>query len=278
VSFVAIVGAGPIGSAIAHRLAERARVGEVRLIDDKADVASGKALDIRQSGPIGRFDTAVSGSGDVLAAAGADVVVIADALSGGEWQGEPGLALVGRLVRAGSTAPFVFAGAAQTWLVEAVARELHVAPDRLIGTAPSAIASAIAALASVEAGHTGVDVAVAGRPPALVVAWSSATVSGSALSEHVPAHRLLAMSQALPRLWPPGPQAIAAPTAPVIEALLGGSRRLFHAMTVLDGEFGARGVAAMLPLELGRGRVLSRVVPSLSPRERTELESGLNTR
>lgn len=277
-SFVAILGAGPIGAAIAHRLAERARVGDVRLIDDKADVASGKALDIRQSGPIGRFDTAVSGSGDVLAAAGAEVIVIADAVADGEWQGERGLALVRQLVRAGSTAPFVFAGASQTWLMEAAARELHVPADRLVGTAASAIASAIAALASVEAGHTGVNVSVVGRPPTLVIGWSAATVAGSPLSEFVPAHRLLAMSQALPRLWPPGPQSIAAPTAQVIEALIGGSRRLLHAMTVLDGEFGARGAAAMLPLELGRGRVLARVVPSLSPRERTELMTGLDGR
>ncbi len=277
-SFVAILGAGPIGAAIAHRIAERARVRDVRLIDDKADIASGKALDIRQSGPIGRFDTAVSGTGDMLAAVGADVIVVADAVADGEWQGERGLALVGQLVRAGSTAPFVFAGAAQTWLMEAAARELHVPADRLIGTAPSAVASAIAALASVEAGHTGVNVSVVGRPPALVIGWSSATVAGSALSEFVPAHRLLAMSQALPRLWPPGPQSIAAPTAEVVEALIGGSRRLHHAMTVLDGEFDARGVAAMLPLELGRGRVLARVMPSLSPRERTEFMSGLGRR
>ncbi len=274
-SFVAILGAGPIGAAVAHRLAERTRVREVRLIDDKADVAAGKALDILPSGPIGRFDTAVSGSGDLLAAVGAQAIVIADTVADGEWQGERGLALIRQLLRAGSAGPFVFAGPSQVTLMETAARELHAPNVGLVGTAASAVAASVAALASIEAGHSGVEVAVAGRPPALVIGWSTATLAGSPLADRVPAHRLLALSQALPRLWPPGPQAIAAPTALVVEALIAGSRRLRQAMTVLDGEFGVRGVAAMLPLELGNGRVLARIVPSLSPQERTALESGL---
>jgi hypothetical protein len=194
------------------------------------------------------------------------------------WQGEAGLALVGQIVRAGSNAPLVFAGASQVWLMEAAARELRVPADRIIGTAASAVAASVAALASIEAGHTGVDVAVAGRPPAFVIGWTSATVAGSALSERVPAHRLLAISQGLPRLWPPGPQAIGAATAHVVEALIHGSRRLHHAMTVLDGDLDARGVAAMLPLELGRGRVLARVMPSFSTQERTTLLNQIVSR
>ena len=277
-SLVAILGAGPIGAAIAHRLAERARAGDLRLIDEGADAAAGKALDIRQSGPVGGFDTAVTGSRDVLAAVGASVVVIADAVADGEWQGDKGVALIRQLVQAGSKGPFVFAGPSQITVMETVARELRVPADRLVGTATSAIAASVAALASIEAQLTGVNVVVAGRPPALVVGWSSATIAGSLLSERVPAHRLLAISNALLRLWPPGPEAIAAPTAGVIEALVSGSRRLHHATTILDGEFGLHGVAAMLPLELGNGRVLARAIPSLSPQERTALVSGLERR
>jgi malate dehydrogenase len=275
VSLVAILGAGPIGAAIAHRLAERARVAGVRLIDERADVAAGKALDIRQSGPVGSFDTAVAGSGDTLAAVGASVVVIADTVAAGEWQGDRGLSLIGQLVKAGSKGPFVFAGASQAGLMETAARELRVPGDRIVGTAASAVATSVAALASVEAQQTGVDVAVAGRPPALVIGWSCATVAGSLLSERVPAHRLLTISQALPRLWPPGPEAIAAPTALIVEALIAGSRRPHHAMTILDGELGVRGVAAMLPLELGNGRVLARGIPSFSAKERTDLLSNV---
>ena len=97
------------------------------------------------------------------------------------------------------------------------------------------------------------------------------TTAGVLVTDRVPAHRLIAVSESLAGLWPPGPVAIAAATAPIVEALVSGSRRWHPAMTVVDGVLGARGRAVLLPLELGRGRVLAHVIPSLSPQERTEL-------
>ena len=276
-SVVAILGAGPIGAAIAHKLAERGRIREIRLIDGTPAVASGKALDVMQSGPIFHFDTQLSATDNPLAAAGADVIVFADDIASGEWQGEQGLARVQQLVRAGTAAPFVFAGPSQTWLIETAHTELKVPADRLIGTAASGLAGALRAVASVELGFTGVEFAVTGRPPAFVIGWSSAAVAGALVTDRVPAHRLLAISQSIRKLWPPAAQAIAAPTAQIIEGLVVGSRKLHQAVTILEGEFGVRRVAAMLPLRLGHGRVLERVLPSLSPQERTQLINELGT-
>jgi threonine dehydratase len=75
---VAILGAGPIGASIAQRLAERSRVADVLLIDDNGSLAQGKALDLMQSGPIDGSSTRLAGGADSLAAAGADVIVLAD--------------------------------------------------------------------------------------------------------------------------------------------------------------------------------------------------------
>ena len=47
---IAIIGAGALGGALAHKLASRNRLAEVRLIDPAESVAQGKALDIVQSG------------------------------------------------------------------------------------------------------------------------------------------------------------------------------------------------------------------------------------
>jgi hypothetical protein len=116
---------------------------------------------------------------------------------------------------------------------------------------------------------------VTGRPPKFVIGWSSATVAGSPLTAEVPAHRLLAISTALGKLWPVGPYAIASVTAPIIEALQSGSRRRHPALTIIDGELGAKGSAVLLPLELGRGKVLSHTIPALSPQERTEMIGGI---
>lgn len=272
---VALLGAGPLGASIAHRLAGRGPARDVLLIDENAGIAQGKALDIMQAGPIEGSHVRLTGGSDPLAAAAADVVVFADDTVRGIWEGEAGLQLIGRLARAGTTAPFVFAGASQISLMESAARELHVPGDRLIGTAASTVEPIVASLVNIELGRTGTTVTVTGRPPSVTVAWSAATIGGALVTDLVPAHRLLAIAQSIGRLWPPGPQATAAVTARVIDALLSGSRRSLSAMTMLDGELGVRGRAGLLPLDLGGGRVLHRHVPALSPQERTETITSL---
>ena len=72
-STIAIIGAGPLGGALAHTLAGRSRVGEVRLIDPEGRIAEGKALDILQSSPVEQFSTRVTAATSYAAAAGADV-------------------------------------------------------------------------------------------------------------------------------------------------------------------------------------------------------------
>ena len=134
----------------------------------------------------------------------------------------------------------------------------------------SKVESIVASLVNIETGQTGASVGVTGRPTSFVVAWSSGTIGGALIGDRVSPHRLLAISQAIPRLWPPGPQAIAAPTALVIEALVSGSRRPLPAVTILDGEFGVRDRAGLMPVMFGNGRVLARQMPSLSPVEKNE--------
>lgn len=279
-SVVAILGAGEIGSAVAFALARRARVRDVRLVDAAANVAAGKALDIRQTGPIDGFDTIVTGRGDALDAVGADVIVIADDVANGEWEGERGLSLIKQLVRAGTTAPMVFAGPKQIWLMEAAIREAGVNADTIVGSAASAVHSALRGLVALEVNGSAVDVAAAvvGRGPGFTVGWTSATLGGSLLSAAMPPHRMVAVADTLKKLWPPKPHAIGAATAIVVEGLLFGSRRHIYATTVLAGEYGERGVATMLPLALDNRRVMRRIEPSLSGMERVEFLNGLSRR
>src|SRR4051812_2532417 len=88
-SFIAIIGGGPLGGAIAHTLAVRDRIREVRLIDEAEQVAAGKALDIMQSAPVAGFTTRITASGAIGAAAGARAIILADRADGkGEHSGE----------------------------------------------------------------------------------------------------------------------------------------------------------------------------------------------
>lgn len=277
-SYIAVIGAGPIGATVAHTLARRGRVRDIRLFDSAASVAAGKALDIRQTGPVEGFDTTLSGSGDLLGAVGAAVTVIADDHGEGAWAGERGLAMIARLQRAGLTAPLVFAGTDQTWLMEACVRELGIPARSVIGTAASALVGAARGLVALEVNGSGVDVSMTlcGRPPALTFGWTGARIGNSLVTDRLPAHKLLAIAAQVQALWPTGPYAIAAATAPVVEALTGHGRQEWPVTTVLEGELGVRGVAALLPVRLSRGRIHERIIPTLSPQERNELLTTLS--
>ena len=276
-SFIAILGAGAIGGSLAHRLAVRGRVREVRLIDVEGRIARGKALDILQSSPIDRFSTRVTSGEKVEDAAGAAVIVIADAASdGAEHTGEPGLAVVRRLSAIETASPLLFAGAGQRELMARVISELHVPARRVIGSAPGALEAAVRALTALELNATGVDVQlrVVGVPPrAAVIAWEEATAGGQPVGAVIPAHRLSAISGRVPGLWPPGPLALASAAARAAEGLGHGSRRVFTCFVSVDGPAGQGAVAAM-PAELERGGILRVLRPALSRQEEIRLENG----
>lgn len=76
-SKVSIIGAGEVGASCATCLAERDFVNEIVMLDVKQGLAEGKALDLRQSAALKRFDTIVRGvTNDYSATDGSDVVVI----------------------------------------------------------------------------------------------------------------------------------------------------------------------------------------------------------
>jgi len=81
-SKVSIIGAGEVGASCATCLAERDFVNEIVIIDIKPGLAEGKALDLRQSAALKRFDTIVKGfTGDYSATAESDVVVITSGIT-----------------------------------------------------------------------------------------------------------------------------------------------------------------------------------------------------
>ena len=81
-SKVSIIGAGEVGASCATCLAERDFVNEIVIVDVKQGLAEGKALDLRQSAALKRFDTIVKGvTADFAATADSDVVIITSGIA-----------------------------------------------------------------------------------------------------------------------------------------------------------------------------------------------------
>jgi malate dehydrogenase len=279
-STVCIIGAGEIAGAVAHALARGERVSRVLLIDGNGKAAAGKALDIQQSGAVDLFHVRLDGTDDLSRAAGCAVCVVADRFGrrDGEWQGEEGLAMASRLASYAGDAPLVFAGATQSELIAALARESHVRRERLAGSAPEALISAVRAVVAMEARCTPaeVDLTVLGTPPSgFVVPWSEASIGGYSLERVLSQVQLARLEARTARLWPPGPFALGLAGARVTDALVRHSRRAFCVLTVLSGEFGVRGRVGALPVHLSPAGITQTRVPTLNTRERVRLETAL---
>jgi malate dehydrogenase len=278
--FIAIVGSGPIGGAVAHKLAERDRVPEVRLIDAAGPIAEGKALDIRQSAPIEGFSTRVTFADSVRAAIGANVIVIADdAATQKEHSGEAGLAMLRQLLRSDKAAPIVCAGAAQNDLIALAIGELHAPRRRVLGSAPLALESALRAMAGLLLDASGVEVSlrVVGVPPhAAVVAWEEAAAFGLPLSAQLSPHLIAGLTARIPGLWPPGPYTLGSAAARTVEAIFNNSRRRFSCFVSLDRGPRRNGVASML-VGLGNEGVRRVFHPTLTRQEQTMLDNALET-
>ena len=275
---VAILGAGELGGGLAYTLARRDLASRIRLIDSTGQVAAGKALDIMQASPIAGFSTRVSGSTDITTAAGAAILVVADRAGGNEWEGEDGLLLLKQLSYIGAGSVVVCAGAAQRDLVERGVAELGYQWQRLFGTAPEALASAVRALVALEANGSVRDVAltVLGVPPSrTVVPWEEATIGGFAATRVLdePSRRRLAARVA--PLWPPGPYAMAAAAAEAIACMTGQSRRIVSCFVAPQESGGKRSRTVALPARLGAAGVVNVEMPSLSGRARVALDNAM---
>lgn len=277
---VAIVGAGTLGGATAHRLAAKHGVREIRLIDRSKGIADGTALDIRQAGAVEGFYTIVTAHQELHDAIGAGVILLAGPAdeSRTEWTEEAGLAILERLSVLSPGATVVCLGASHRGLVEHGVTSRLFPRHRLVGSAPLAFASALRAIIGVELRSSPLDVAVTvlGLPPSgIVVCWSTVVVRGTPLVWLLEPPRLGRLQQKVAPLWPPGPYALASAGAYLTRSLLtGATTRACASYVVLDGELGIRGRAMAATVRLDERGIGAIVEPALTPQERAQLDNA----
>ena len=273
---VAIIGAGELGGSLAHVLARREIVRRIQLIDPAGQIAAGKALDIMQTGPVEGFTTPVLGSTDLTRAAGAAVVVLADAAR--PQQGGDDLLVLKQLTLLASRAVVLCAGTDGLQLVERGVRDLHYRRERLFGSAPEALAASIRALVALQTNGSVRDVAltVLGVPPAhVVVNWEDATIGGFAATRVLDEPTLRRLGAQVGPLWPPGPHVLAHAATEAIAAVCGVSRRAISCFVAPDDSAGARTRAFAMPVRLDRTGVASVGMPTLSVGAQVALDNAM---
>ena len=273
---VVILGAGEHGATLARRLAGRELARRIVLVDSDEGKARGKALDILQSGPVDRFDTRVDGASDAGPIDEPDILVVADAP---EMTDGPGAAdRLAQLVAKTKPRLVVVAGARSAASVDAVLAA-GFAADRVAGSAPVAVASAIrrrlAAALDVEA--KAVCLALLGLPPdVIVVPHASAAAGGVPIEQLRPAALRQAVQEVGRRT--PGPAALAAAAVHVIAALISPRLSVLPVLARGDAAFGLGRATIALPRRLGGWRVGEALEVALEPYERVALESAAEGR
>lgn len=291
---MAILGAGDIGGALARQLAATDLVSRIVIVDDLANVAAGKALDIAQSGPVDGYHTALTGTSDLAAVVGAAAIVIADRAGQSsspqdfgppgppesEWQDEGGLALLRRIAGLNQGAPIICAGAKQASIVEQGVNEAGLPRTRVFGSAPEALRSAVTAITALEAHASPSDISlsVLGRPPQqVIVPWDEAAISGRSATNVLSAAELARLDARIARLWPPGPYTLAGAAASLIRTALTRTPRVHTALVAVTREEGLPGRSAMMPVTLGSNGIAALVPPALSARDRVRFETTMRS-
>lgn len=261
-----------MGGAAARDIAALDLVSRIVIVDDLANVAAGKALDVAQAAPIDGCHTALSGTSDLAAVVGAAAVVVAEARDD-----EGGLALIRRVAGLNQRAPIVCAGAGHGSIVEKAVNEAGLPRFRVFGSAPEALRSAVVAVTAAEAGAAPSDISlsVLGRPPQqIIVPWDEASIGGRCATNVLSAAQLARLDARIARLWPPGPYALAAAAAAVLRSAFTRSPRVHAALVAMTRGEGRPGRAAMLPVTLDPSGITALVPPSLSTRDRVRLATA----
>jgi malate dehydrogenase len=275
-----ILGAGEIGGALARQLAAIDLLSRIVIVDELANVAAGKALDVAQSAPVDRYHTVMSGTADVAATVGAVAIFIADtaAQPAAEWKDEAGLALVRRVAGLNQAAPIICAGTAQASVIERGVNELGISRLRLFGSAPEALRAAAVSMVALEANAAPADISlsVLGRAPGqIIVPWDETAIAGRIATQVLSAAQLARLDARIARLWPPGPYALASAATRLLQSALKNTPRVHAALVAINRQEGIAGRSAMMPVTLRPAGLASLVPPSLSTRDRVRFETTM---
>ncbi len=288
---VTVFGAGNVGATCAHVLAQR-DVCDVTMIDVVEGMPQGKALDMRQSGPLQDFGVEIVGSNDYAACANSDVVVVTAGLAR-----KPGMdrmellsknvgivAGVAKAVRQHAPNSVVVMVTNPLDVMAFVAQKVSGFPrERVVGMAGVLDSARLRAFIAMELGVSVVDVSamvLGGHGDSMVPLPRYSTVNGVPITELMDAATITRISDRtrkggaeIVNLLKTGSAYYAPGTssAQMAEAILKNRRHLLPCSVQLNGEYGLSDVFCGVPVVLGKGGMQKIVQLKLSKEEQAEL-------
>jgi len=287
---VTVVGAGNVGATAAQVLASR-DYADVVLVDVKAGLPQGKALDIDQMGAVRGFEPRVTGTNTYDETAGSALVVITAGVPRSPGMSRDDLVTTNeaivkevaeRAIEASPDAILVVVSNPLDAMCH-VAKSVSSLPrERVFGMAGILDTARFATFIAWETGSSVKDVTamvLGGHGDQMVPVVSATTVGGTPLSALVAADRIDAMVERTAKgggeivelLGTSAWYAPGAAVAQMVDSVLLDEKRVLPCTAYLEGEYGLEGLYLGVPVKLGARGVEEIVELELDPREREAL-------
>lgn len=298
---VTVVGAGNVGATCATWIAVK-ELADVVLVDIVEGAAKGKALDLKEAGPVLNFDIELVGSSDYEATADSDVVVITAGVPRkkdpvtGEFPSRDELVKTNQKI-VGEVAKQV-AQYSPNAIIIIVSNPLdamcHVALEesgfdskRVIGQAGSLDTARYKTFLSMELGVSVRDIhgiVLGGHGDTMVPLPRHTSIAGIPVRELIEEDKLQAIIQRTRKgggeivglLGYSGYYAPAAGTVEMVEAILKDQKRVIPSAVYLSGEYGYEGLYIGVPAVLGSEGVERVIEMELNDEEKAMLDNSAN--
>lgn len=289
---VTVIGAGNVGATCAEHVAQKG-YADVVLVDVVEGLPQGKALDLLQSGPIVGFDTNVTGSNSYDATAGSDVVVITSGIARKPGMSRDDLLLTNMKIVQAVTEAVVKASPNCIIIVvtnplDAMTQlALHTSKfpkHRVMGQSGVLDSARFRTFIAAEVGVSVGDVyacVLGGHGDTMVPLPRYSTVGGVPITELMPkatidklvartvngGGEIVALLTTGSAFYAPG-----AAAAQMVEAILMDRKKILPCATLLEGEYGMKGLVVGVPVKLGRNGVEQIIELKLTPEENAALK------
>jgi len=291
---VTVIGAGNVGASCAQLLAQR-DYADVVVMDIIEGLPQGKALDLRQAGPIRYYDTNLVGTNKYEDTANSDVVVITSGVPRKPGMSRDDLVLTNMKIvkevteNVAKHSPKCIIIMVANPLDAMAHLALHVSKfprNRVIGMSGILDTARFRTFVAMELGVSVEDISaliLGGHGDQMVPITRLAAVGGVPLSELMPQDKIAKIAE---RTVKGGAEIVAllktgsafyapgAGAAQIVDSIILDKKRVLPCSVYLEGEYGIKGVFVGVPVKIGNGGIEKIIEVKLTAEENAALKKS----